>query len=130
MSQPLSAALSADCACVCTPNTTLLLSCLYRESLVTETEPRIAINSNNNNNHIQRRYSRFFTISSKRRELSPTRALKWPGRSRVQITCKCPALITCKCHVTCHLVQRDSSAVKFDRVEITFISALFYWLNH
>ena len=43
--------------------------------------------SNNNNNRIQRRYSRFFTISSQRRELSPTRTLKWPGRSRVQITC-------------------------------------------
>ena len=31
------------------------------------------------------------------------------------------ALITCKCPVTCHLVQRDSSAVKFDRIEIAFI---------
>ena len=40
------------------------------------------------------------------------------------------ALITCKCHVTCHLVRRDSSAIKFDRTEIAFISALFYWLNH
>ena len=40
------------------------------------------------------------------------------------------ALITCKCHVTCHLVRRDSSAVKFDRVSIAFIWALFYWLNH
>ena len=40
------------------------------------------------------------------------------------------ALITCKCHVTCHLVRRDSSAIQFDRVEIAFIWALFYWLNH
>ena len=40
------------------------------------------------------------------------------------------ALFTCKCHVTCHLVRRDSSAIKFDRVEIAFIWALFYWLNH
>ena len=39
------------------------------------------------------------------------------------------ALITCKCHVTCHLVRRDSSAIKFDRVEIAFIWALFYWLK-
>ena len=31
------------------------------------------------------------------------------------------ALITCKRHVTCHLVRRGSSAVKFDRVEIAFI---------
>ena len=30
------------------------------------------------------------------------------------------ALIACKCHVTCHLVQRDSSAIKFDRTEIAF----------
>ena len=41
------------------------------------------------------------------------------------IVCKSRAthrtLITCKCHVTCHLVRRDSSAVKFDRVEIAFI---------
>ena len=41
------------------------------------------------------------------------------------IMCKSRAthrtLITCKCHVTCHLVRRDSSAIKFDRVEIAFI---------
>ena len=40
------------------------------------------------------------------------------------------ALITCKCHVTCHLVRRDSSAIKFGRVEIAFSWVLFYWLNH
>ena len=43
----------------------------------------------------------------------------------VAIVCKsCAthrALITCKCHVTCHLVRRDSSAIKSDRVEIAFI---------
>ena len=48
---------------------------------------RSRVVNNNNNNRIQRRYSRFFTISSQRRELSPTRTLKWPGRNRVQITC-------------------------------------------
>ena len=58
-------------------------------------------NNNNDNNRIQRRYLRFFTISSQRRELSPT--------------------CTRKCRVTCHLVRRDSSAIKFDRVEIAFI---------
>ena len=50
------------------------------------------------------------------------------------IVCKSRAThrahITCKCHVTCHLVRRDSSAIKFNRVEIAFIWALFYWLNH
>ena len=39
-----------------------------------------------NNNRIQRLYSRFFTISSLRREPSPTRTLKWPGPNCVQIT--------------------------------------------
>ena len=33
------------------------------------------------------------------------------------------------CRVTCHVVRRGSSA-KFDKVEIAFILALFYWLNH
>ena len=37
------------------------------------------------------------------------------------IVCKSHAthrtLITCKSHVMCHLVRRDSSAIKFDRVE-------------
>ena len=55
----------------------------------------IDVNNNNNNNNnindknnrIQRRYSRFFTISSQRRELSPTRRIKQPGLNRVQITC-------------------------------------------
>ena len=33
---------------------------------------------------------------------------KWPGRNRVQITCNTL--------ITCHVVRRDSSAMKFDRV--------------
>ena len=41
----------------------------------------------NNNNRIQRRNSRMFTISSLRREPPPTRTLTWSGRNRVQITC-------------------------------------------
>ena len=43
----------------------------------------------------------------------------------VAIVCKSRAthraLITCKCHITCHLARRDSSAIKFDRVEIAFV---------
>ena len=45
------------------------------------------INNNNNNNRTERRYSRFLTISSQRRELSPTHTLKWPRCNRVQIMC-------------------------------------------
>ena len=40
-----------------------------------------------NNNRIQRRCSRIFTISSQRSELSPTHTLKWLGRNHVQIMC-------------------------------------------
>ena len=40
----------------------------------------------NNFNRIQKRNSRFVIISSLRREPSLARTLKWPGRSRVQIT--------------------------------------------
>ena len=32
--------------------------------------------------------------------------------------------------VTCHEVRRDSSAVTFGSVKISFTLALFYWLNH
>ena len=56
------------------------------DCLVSDDEEAGRLN-NNINNHIQRRYSRFFTISSQRREMSPTRTLKWPGRNCVQITC-------------------------------------------
>ena len=68
------------------------------------------------------------TISSLRRELSPARTLKWPGRSRVQITCSTPSAYHVE-HAVCHLVRRHSSAIKFDKVEIAFILALFYWLK-
>ena len=40
----------------------------------------------NSNNRIERRNSRFLTISSLPREPSPTHPLKWPERNRVQIT--------------------------------------------
>ena len=57
-----------------TQNKTLLHNCDFSN------------NNNNNNNRTQRRYSRFFTISSQCCKLFPTRTLKWPGRNRVQIT--------------------------------------------
>ena len=74
--------------------------------------------NSSNSNRIQRPYSRFCTISSQRRELSPTRTLKWPGHNRVQITWNTLNSITCKCHVTCHLVRRDSSAIKVSVTEL------------
>ena len=71
-----------------------------------------------------------FTISSLRRELSPTRTLKWPGLSRVQITCNSSSAYHVQPAV-CYLIRGDSSAVKFDRVEIAFVLAFYFidW-NH
>ena len=80
------------------------------------------------NIRIQRRHSRFFTISSLGRELSPTRTLKWPRHNRVKITC-CTSSAYHVQRVVCHWVRRDSSAIEFDRAEIAFILALLYWLK-
>ena len=44
-----------------------------------------------------------------------------PGATVCKSRAAHQALIMCKCHVTCHLVRRSSSAIKFDRVEIAFI---------
>ena len=72
-------------------------------------------NNNDNNNCIQRRSSRFFTISSLHHKLSPTRTLKWPRHNRVKIMCNTSSAYHVQ-RVVCHLVGRDSSAIKFDRV--------------
>ena len=58
--------------------------------------------------------SRDFLKSSQcANELSPTRTLKWPRRSWVKIICSTQSAY----HVqnTCHMVRRDSSAIKFAR---------------
>ena len=78
-------------------------------------------NINNNNNCIQRGYLRFFTISQ-RRELSlNTHAQVAQAQSYANHVQHIECLSHAACHVTCHLVRRDSSAIKFDRVEIAFI---------
>ena len=61
------------------------------------------------------------------REPSPICMLKWPGRNCVQITCI--ERFSRAQHVICHVVRRDSSTIRSDRVEIAFILALFYWLK-
>ena len=58
----------------------------------------------------------------------PTRTLKWPRHNRVKITCNTSNVYHVQ-RVVCHLVRRDSSAIKFDRVEIAFILTLLYWLK-
>ena len=67
--------------------------------------------NNNNNNRIPRRKSRFFTVSSLRREPSPTRTLKWPGRSRVQITSTHRALITC--NMSCYVPRGTKGQLSY-----------------
>ena len=62
-----------------------------------------------NNNRIQRRYSRFFTISSQRCELTPTRTLKWPRRNRVQITCNISSAYHMQ-HVVLHATWYEGKA--------------------
>ena len=69
----------------------------------------------------------FFTITLLRCELFPTRTLKWPRCNPVQIMCN--TLSTYHMQHVCHLARRDSSAIKFDRVEITSMLALSSWLK-
>ena len=66
-------------------------------------------NNNNNNNRFERRNSRFFTIPSLRREPSPTRTLKWPGRNRVQIPCNTSSAYYVQ-HVMLHAMRYEGTA--------------------
>ena len=75
----------------------------------------------NNNNRIERHNSRFVTAPHCAANLSPTPMLLWLGCSCVQIMCS-----AWSAH---HVVWKNSSAIEFDRVEIAFILALFYWLH-
>ena len=81
-------------------------------------------------NRIERCNSRFFTISPLCCELSPTH--NYAPVARVQLCANhvqhIERLSCATCCVTCHMVRRDSSAIKFDRVEIAFILALLYRL--
>ena len=86
-----------------------------------------------NNNSIQRRKSRFFLQSlycaANRLQLYAQVARAQLRANRVQ---HIERLSRATCRVTCHLVRRDSSAIKFDKAEIAFFFfflALFYWLN-
>ena len=73
--------------------------------------------NNNNNKRIQRRNSRFFTISSLRRELSPTRTRMWPERSRVQITCNSSNAYHVQ-HVVLHATWYEGTAQLLSLTEL------------
>ena len=48
--------------------------------------------------------------------------------NRVQITCNTSSAYHVQ-HAVCHMVRSDISAIKFDRVGITFVLAYLYWLK-
>ena len=85
-------------------------------------------NDNDDGDHIERDTFEISTIFPLRCKLSPACMLKWPGHNGVQIMCNTSSAYRMP-HVLCHVIRRDSSATKFDRVEITFILALFDWLK-
>ena len=70
----------------------------------------------------------FYNLLTAPRIVSNTCAQVARAQSRVQITCNTSSAYREK-HVACRVVRRDSSAIKFGRVEFTFILATFYWLN-
>ena len=74
----------------------------------------LPLDNNSNNNHIEMHNSRFLQ--------SPHCAMKC---GQDAFMCKPRTTHQCQCHV----VPRDSSAIKFDRVDIAFILALLNWLK-
>ena len=107
-----------------------MLNQLGQESATTGEQSAISqkheIGNNNNNNRIQRRYLRFFynlltapqTISNTHNQVARVQSCA----NHVQ---HIERLSRATCCVTCHLVRRDNSAIKFDRVDIAFICAYF-----
>ena len=77
--------------------------------------------NNNNNNRIQRRNLRFFNLLTALQTVSNM----YDQVARVQSCANhvqhMEHLSRATCRVLCHVVRRDSSAIKFDRVEIAFI---------
>ena len=104
-------------ACPSSLNSRFLTPCLSFSSFAPPPPPPPTFN--NNNNRIQRRYSRFFTISSQRRELSPTRTLKWPRRTRVQITCNTSSAYHVQ--VSCYVSAQLLSLTELKSIYLSFI---------
>ena len=88
---------------------------IYQHILKVNIHHTYSNNNNNNNNRIERRNSRFCTISSPRCALSPTHMLKWPGAQSCANHASHIELLSCAtCHATCHVARWDSSAIKFE----------------
>ena len=83
---------------------------------------------NNDSNHIERCNSRFLQSPHCAANCLRHVCSGDQGTVMVQTTCNTRSTYHMQ-HVTCHVVGRDSSAIKFGRVEISFILASFYWLK-
>ena len=81
-----------------------------------------------NNNHIQGRNSRFFTISSLRREPSPTRTLKWPGGNHVEITRNTSSAYRVQ-HVVLRATWYEGAAQLLSITELKSHSFVFYFIG-
>ena len=74
------------------------------------------------NNRIERCNSRFFyNLLTAPRTISNTYALVAPAQSLANHVQHIEHLSLAVCCITCQVVRRDSSAIKFDRVKIAFI---------
>ena len=73
--------------------------------------------------NIERRNSRFFYNLLTVPWTVPTRMLKWPGLNRVQIMCNTSGACHVQ-HVLCHVIQRDSSAIRLDTLNCIYSSFL------
>ena len=104
------------------PDTFQLLYVLGKSLHVLTARVRTLGINNNNNKCIHRCNLTFSTISSPRREPSPTCTLKWPGRNRVQITCNTSSACHVQ-HVVLHAMWYEGTAQLLSLTE--FKSHLF-----
>ena len=88
------------------------------------------ITTTTDNNDCTRRRSSSFVLQSPRCAANCLQYVRSSGQGAfVCKSCNTSSAYHVQ-RVVCHVVQRDSSAIKFDRVEIAFILALLYWLKH
>ena len=107
------------------------LSEMHSRSTLDSTDQMLKVNTrrwwwdSNNNNWIQRRNSRFWqSPSCAVNHLQHVRS-SGPGAIVCKSRATHRALITCNMSFMCHVVRRDNSATKFNRVQIAFIELYF-----
>ena len=88
--------------------------------------------NDDNNSHIERRDSRFsqspHCAANCLQYAQMARPKSCANHAQQQITCNTSSSYHVQ-HVVYHVVRRNSSAIKLDKIEIAFILVLFYWLK-